>query len=81
MRNRGSRQNLEGGSHENNACPAGAEADPSTATDATAVDRRLQATLITAQESGQPVMDQLAFIASWVGASSLGRSSARRSKA
>lgn len=49
--------------HENSACPAGAEADPSTATAATASTGASQATLITAQESGQPVMDRLAFIA------------------
>jgi hypothetical protein len=51
------------GPHENSACPAGAEADPSTATAATAPTGASQATLITAQKSGQPVMDRLAFIA------------------
>jgi hypothetical protein len=50
-------------SHENSACAAGAEAEPSTATAATASTGASQATLITAQESGQPVMDRLAFIA------------------
>jgi hypothetical protein len=49
--------------HENSACPAGAEADTSTATAATASTGAFQATLMTAQELGQPVMDRLAFIA------------------
>ena len=49
--------------HENSACPAGAEADTSTATAAPASTGASQATLMTAQELGQPVMDRLAFIA------------------
>lgn len=49
--------------HENSARPAGAEADTSTATAATASTGASQTTLMTAQELGQPVMDRLAFIA------------------
>ena len=49
--------------HENSARPAGAEADTSTATAATASTGASQATLMTAQELGQPVMDRLPFIA------------------
>jgi hypothetical protein len=49
--------------HENSARPAGAEADTSTATAATASTGASQATLMTAQELGQPVMDRRAFIA------------------
>jgi hypothetical protein len=48
---------------ENCARPAGAEADTSTATAPTASTGASQATLMTAQELGQPVMDRLAFIA------------------
>jgi len=50
LRSRGSRQNLEGlAPHENSARPAGAEADTSTATAATASTGASQATLMTAQ--------------------------------
>ena len=49
--------------HENSARPAGAEADMSTATAAPASTGASQATLMTAQELGQPVMDRLALIA------------------
>src|SRR5207245_10002718 len=49
--------------HENSACPVGAEADTSTATAATASTGASQATLMTAQELGQPVMDRRAFTA------------------
>jgi len=49
--------------HENSARPAGAEADTSTAPAATASPGASQATLMTAQELGQPVMDRLPFIA------------------
>ena len=49
--------------HQNRARPAGAEADTSTATAAPASTGASQATLMTAQELGQPVMDRLAFIA------------------
>jgi hypothetical protein len=49
--------------HENSARPAGAEADTSTATAATASTGASQAALMTAQELGQPVMDRRAFIA------------------
>ena len=47
--------------HENSACAAGA--DTSTAMAPTASTGASQATLMTAQELGQPVMDRLAFIA------------------
>jgi hypothetical protein len=64
MRNRGSRQNLEGRVRTKTA-PAPPVPKPTRPprTAATAPTGASQATLITAQKSGQPVMDRLAFIA------------------